>query len=311
MPYVERKVASGTARGEDRLWYVESFLRAGKPTEAVAAVHDDPYGLCKLARRFAELGHPLSADAARAKARALFEDKRAKESENPAWAAELAQLLLDSGHAREAVPHLATLSATDPKDTVLALTVAALQAWFGQDQEFAATRRRVLASARGTNDSGTAERAAKACSIRPCADKAELEAVLALARTGVKLDRRDWTLLSLGMAECRSGNCAAADKALLAAAEAGKNTTWVPGISAFYRAMSLFRLGQPDEARRLAAEAATKIRPLPADEQNPLAGGATYDDLILWLAYREANALIGFDAAPAAPAPAPRPREKD
>jgi WD40 repeat protein/serine/threonine protein kinase len=58
MPYVERKVASGTARGEDRLWYAESFLRAGRPTEAVAAVQDDPYGLCKLARRFAELGHP-------------------------------------------------------------------------------------------------------------------------------------------------------------------------------------------------------------------------------------------------------------
>jgi len=309
MPYIERKVASGTARGEDRLWYAESFLRAGKAGEALAAVQDDPFGLCKLARQFVEHGRAPLADAARAKARALFEERQAKEPENPVWAAELAQLLFDSGHTREAVPHLATVSAANPKDTVRALTVAALQAWFGQDKEFAATRQRVLGAARGTTDSGTAERVARACSIRPSADKAELEAVLALARTGVQLDRRERTLLSLGMAECRSGNYAAADKALLAAAEAGKNTAWVTGISAFYRAMSLFRVGRPEEARYLAAEAATRMRPLPADEQNPLADGASYDDLVVWLAYKEAKALIGFDVPPSAPAPPPR--EKD
>ena len=44
------------------------------------------------------------------------------------------------------------------------------------------------------------------------------------------------------------------------------------------------------------------MKPLPADEQNPLAGNADHDDLILWLAYKEAKALIKFDAAPAAPA---------
>jgi hypothetical protein len=31
-----------------------------------------------------------------------------------------------------------------------------------------------------------------------------------------------------------------------------------------------------------------------------MAGGADHDDLILWLAYKEAKALIGFDATPAA-----------
>ena len=44
------------------------------------------------------------------------------------------------------------------------------------------------------------------------------------------------------------------------------------------------------------------MNPLPADEQNPLAGGASLDDLILWLAYKEAKASIKFDAAPAVPA---------
>ena len=67
--------------------------------------------------------------------------------------------------------------------------------------------------------------------------------------------------------------------------------------------MSLFRQGKADEARKLATAAAAKMKPLPADEQNPLAGGADHDDLILWLAYKEAKAMIKFDAAPAAPAP--------
>jgi hypothetical protein len=78
----------------------------------------------------------------------------------------------------------------------------------------------------------------------------------------------------------------------------GKSPPVVAGTSAFYRAMSLFRQGKNDEARALALAAAVKMKPLPADEQNPLAGGATADDLILWLAYREAKALIAFDSAP-------------
>jgi hypothetical protein len=42
------------------------------------------------------------------------------------------------------------------------------------------------------------------------------------------------------------------------------------------------------------------MKPLPKDENNPLAGGVYagdyQDDLILWLAYKEAKALIRFDA---------------
>jgi hypothetical protein len=54
------------------------------------------------------------------------------------------------------------------------------------------------------------------------------------------------------------------------------------------------------------------MKPLPRDEKSPLADKAGHDDLILWLAYKEAKELIGFDATPAA---APRekpspPREK-
>src|SRR5262249_17556369 len=119
-----------------------------------------------------------------------------------------------------------------------------------------------------------------------------------LAGTAVTFGKSARSLLALGMAEYRSGHYAAADKALRAAAEAGKSPARVQGTSAFYRAMSLFQLGKRDEARKLAVAAVAKRKPLPADEQNPLAGNANREDLILWLAYREAKSLIEFDAAP-------------
>jgi hypothetical protein len=53
----------------------------------------------------------------------------------------------------------------------------------------------------------------------------------------------------------------------------------------------------------LATAAAARMKPLPKDEKNPLAGNAIADDLILWMAYKEAKALIKFESAPAAPVP--------
>ena len=87
-------------------------------------------------------------------------------------------------------------------------------------------------------------------------------------------------------------------EALLAAMKAGPNNRRVMDTSSFYRAMNLFRQGKPDEAQSVAAEAAAKMKPLPKDENNPLAGNATHDHLILWLACKEAKALIQFDTAP-------------
>ena len=48
----------------------------------------------------------------------------------------------------------------------------------------------------------------------------------------------------------------------------------------------------------MALAAAAKMKPLPKDDKNPLAGDADHDDLILWLAYKEAKALIQFNPAP-------------
>ena len=208
-----------------------------------------------------------------------------------------------AGRTQDALVHLATVAAARPEDAELALKLAVLRAWFGQDQELADACGRALESARATSDPATALTVARMCCLRPTLDKARQEAALALARKAVELDESNpFCRLTLGIAEYRSGHFAEADAALLAATTGAKNNRHVAGSSAFFRAMSLFRQGKIDEARKLATEAAKMVR-LPKDEKNPLASAdprfpLTHDDLILWLAYKEAKALIGFDAGP-------------
>ena len=107
-----------------------------------------------------------------------------------------------------------------------------------------------------------------------------------------------WFQMDLGIAEYRSGHFAEAVAALSAGENAGGTNTPVPCTSAFYHAMSLFRQGKKNEARRLAIDASFKMKPFPKDEKNPLADNSNFDDLILWMACKEAKALIKFDAVP-------------
>jgi WD40 repeat protein len=208
-----------------------------------------------------------------------------------------------AGRTQDALVHLAVVSAARPEDTELALKVAALQAWFGQDKDLAETCRRGLASARNTTVPETADRVAKGCCLRPSTDKAQLAAALALARQAVQLGNDNpnlpWFQMSLGMTEYRSGHFAEADAALTAATTGANNNRHLAGPAAFFRAMILFQQGKPDEACKLATEAA-KMVALPRDEKNPLASTPprvppTHDDLILWLAYKEAKALIQWE----------------
>ena len=108
--------------------------------------------------------------------------------------------------------------------------------------------------------------------------------------------------MALGMAEYRSGHFAEADAALIAAATGGRDNPRVVGTSAFYRAMSLIRQGKQKEALQLTIGAASRMMPLPKDDKNPLTDNAGHDDLIVWMAYKEARALITPEPAPAAPA---------
>jgi len=75
----------------------------------------------------------------------------------------------------------------------------------------------------------------------------------------------------------------------------------IGGTAGYYRAMSLFQRGKAAEARQLFNETETEMKPLPADENNPMAGGGDLDDLIVWLAYKEAKALLVPPPKPSKP----------
>jgi len=201
-----------------------------------------------------------------------------------------------------ATAQLAELSNRKPEDTVLAMRVAALQAWFGNEADYAATRRRMLAWAADTNAAMNAERVAKLASIRPFDNASDQGVAVALGRKAVELGKGDpntpWYQLALGMAEYRSGHYPAAEEAFAAAAKTASDSTRarIGGTADFYRAMILFQQGKPAEAGTLFTATEATMRPIPADGQNPLAAGAGHDDLILWLASKEAKALLATPA---------------
>ena len=234
----------------------------------------------------------------------FYLERRLPPARTPLEALDVAEWEITAGRTQNAVGDLVMASSANPSDTGLSLEVGALQAWFGQDKEFADTCTRAVDFAKGTSDPHTAGRMAKICCLRPSQDKARLESSLALARKSLELGRDDRIFLpffhlGLGMAEYRSGHLAEADAALIVTADrVATNPDVVAHTKAFYRAMSLFRQGKESEARKVATEAASRMRPLPADEKNPLADNANADDLILWMAYKEARALIPFETGP-------------
>ena len=176
------------------------------------------------------------------------------------------------------------------------LSMAANQAWFGQEDALGGTCDKMLELAKDAKNAELADRASKACSLRK-SDPRRHAAALVLARRAVEMGKGNPNLpyfqMALGMAEYRSGHYAQADAALLAAERGAKADRCVPGTSAFYRAMSLFQQGKRAEALALFAATEAIMGPFPADEKDPLAGkGSSHDDLILWMACKEARVLL-------------------
>ncbi len=211
----------------------------------------------------------------------------------------------DAVQTATAPPAPAKEPAAKPAETLTALKVAALQVWSGEDTGHVATAQRMLAWAEASENPEDLERAAKISCLRPINDASVREASLKLARKAVRLGKEKpeglaWYHMTLGLAEYRSGHHAEAIEALTAA-EAATAGTWHPQIvrstAGFYRAMSLFQQGKPADARALLTATEATMKPLPTDEKNPLTGGADHDDLILWLACKEARALLAEPGA--------------
>jgi eukaryotic-like serine/threonine-protein kinase len=172
------------------------------------------------------------------------------------------------------------------------LDAAARQAWLTEHKKWEETCQTAIRFAEGANNPVILERAAKACSLSPTEDSEQHAKGLVLARKAVELGKKHQWLpyfqLTLGMAEYRSGHYQEADAALDSASKSVKRKGQLDNIAAFYHAMSLFHQGKQDEARKIAASTAAKMKPLPKDERIP----QPHDDLIEWLAYKEAKAMM-------------------
>jgi tetratricopeptide (TPR) repeat protein len=208
-----------------------------------------------------------------------------------------------AGSPREAMSYMATASALDPKNSTLFLNVAAKQAWFEMENELNETCGRALKFSEDSSDPNYLERTAKICCLISVNDNARAESARTLAIKAIELvkDNGDlpWFQMALGMAEYRCGNFAEADAAMQVASESAASTPLIRGPATFFRAMSLYRQGQSDAARKLVDEAAAKMKPLPTTDR--AAANAYHDEIIVWLAYKEAMGLIKFEAPTANP----------
>jgi len=206
------------------------------------------------------------------------------------------------GRGREAVAILEQTVEADPKDTIAWLKLASWETWLGLEADYEATRQRVVQQAEGTDVASTAERAARVYCLRPSTDPALLAKALGLAQRGVELGKNDgafpWYQLALGIAEYRNGQFATAERTLAPVEQAAGGQDYLQGSTRLFRAMSLSRLDRLEEARRLVGQVEAQMPPLPEDESKPIV--VIHDNLIWWLAYKEAKALIEGPAASAA-----------
>jgi eukaryotic-like serine/threonine-protein kinase len=207
----------------------------------------------------------------------------------------LADSYFSAGRSSEAT---ALLAKADPKNSDASLTLATWQTWSRQDADYEATRCRLVQQAEGTDQAGTAERAAKVYCLRPSTNAALLTKALDLAQRSVKLGKSDpqlpWFQLALGLAEYRNGQNAAAERTLTIAEQTAGEHHDLQGTARLFRAMSLFRQGKPEEARKLFSQAEAQMPPLPKDETKPIVDGnlASRDEIIWWVAYKEAKSLL-------------------
>jgi serine/threonine protein kinase len=215
---------------------------------------------------------------------------------------DLATCYAEAGRQQEAIALLAKVCEVNPKDTDASLMLATWQTWFGQDANYEATRRRLVQQADGTDVAGTADRAAKAASLRSSTDATLLTNALHLAQRAVELGKNSYALpsyqLSLGLAEYRSGQYAAAERSMVVAEQTVGDHDEIQGIAHLFHAMTVFRQDRAEEARKIFSQAEQQVPPLPKDENKPSVDGRPFDnDLqIWWLAYKEAKSLLNNPA---------------
>jgi serine/threonine protein kinase/tetratricopeptide (TPR) repeat protein len=181
------------------------------------------------------------------------------------------------------------------------LEIAALQAWLNLDADHVNTCRKLLESLTASPEPSTADRAVKACCLRQLNDPGLTEQALDLATRAVKTGRKEprlpHYLLGLGMAELRCGRHAAACETLTTAETAAANLhparegVHAADTARLYRILCLLRQDRTDEARRLFAPMADRMKSAPSSGRT-LPELVTCSEWLLCLAAREAESLL-------------------
>lgn len=208
-----------------------------------------------------------------------------------------------AGHPQEALAALQKLSQTYPRDMETTITLATWQLWFGQKDDYEATRKRIIQFTKNNDDAAVAVNASKACCLAPCLDQDLQTRILNLAQFGAGQGKDTPSLpldqLSLGMAQYRNSRYADAEQTLAAAGQSSSRNENIASIARFFRAMCLFQEGRSEDARQLFAQTQAQMTPLPQDHDRPIVDGkvASHDVIISWLAWQEANSLLNSAGA--------------
>ena len=180
-----------------------------------------------------------------------------------------------------------------------AVRTAAMDAWFGRAAEHACLSEQMLEWAANQPGSLSKLRAVMVANLRLNADEGFHGRTLALARAALAAAPTNSMFpiyqLAMGVAQHRHRNSPEATK-LLAASESGG----YPGpfadswrrIAEYFRVMILFEQGQTEAALQLFTESESRMKPLPAVLHWALMEGADYPDMMAWLAYKEAQAML-------------------
>lgn len=98
-PYLERRLASGTARSEDLEYLVEYYIRNGKIDEVLVEKFEDPVWLIKIAQLTESKTNSVLAAKARTKAISLLKQRLVADPRNAELTSQLADLLLADNKA--------------------------------------------------------------------------------------------------------------------------------------------------------------------------------------------------------------------
>ena len=175
-------------------------------------------------------------------------------------------------------------------------------AWFERVGERASLGHRALDRLTIPGDSDEARahsRIARGCLIVPIDDNILLEkAVLAVRLSMEQGGDSDGQLHNfqntLGMAEYRLGNYAAADEVFSAVVDFDPDGKMMGNVARLFRSMTRHQLGRHDEARADLETVEERILPLPPQDELPFIHGAP--PISVALVYQEAKALLVADS---------------